>query len=66
MWLTMLPLPAPSWVGCAVAFAVFRLLDIWKPGPIGAIDRWPGAVGVMGDDVAAGCAGAALVWAVFG
>ena len=66
MWLTMLPLAAPSPLGLAVAFAVFRALDIAKPGPIGAIDRWPGAVGVMGDDIAAGLAGAALVWALLG
>ena len=65
MWLTMLPLAYPSWIGLAVAFAVFRVLDIVKPGPIGVIDRWPGAAGVMGDDIAAGCAGAALIWAVF-
>jgi phosphatidylglycerophosphatase A len=66
MWLTMLPLTAPSPLGLAVAFAVFRVLDIAKPGPIGAIDRWPGATGVMGDDLAAGLAGAALVWALLG
>jgi phosphatidylglycerophosphatase A len=66
MWLTMLPLATPSLVGLAVAFGVFRLLDIAKPGPIGAIDRWPGAAGVMGDDIAAGLAGAALVWALLG
>jgi phosphatidylglycerophosphatase A len=63
MWLTMLPLAGPSPLGLALAFGVFRLLDITKPGPIGAIDRWPGAVGVMGDDLAAGLAGAALLWA---
>ena len=66
MWLTMLPLAAPSPLGLALAFAVFRALDIAKPGPIGMIDRWPGAAGVMGDDLAAGLAGAALVWAVLG
>jgi phosphatidylglycerophosphatase A len=66
MWLTMLPLATPSPLGLAVAFGVFRALDITKPGPIGAIDRWPGAAGVMGDDIAAGLAGAALVWALLG
>jgi phosphatidylglycerophosphatase A len=66
MWLTMLPLATPSPLGLAVAFAVFRVLDIAKPGPIGAIDRWQGTAGVMGDDIAAGLAGAALVWALLG
>jgi len=39
----------------AVAFVLFRLFDILKPAPIGWIERrWPGAVGVMADDVMAG------------
>ncbi len=64
MWLTMLPLAGPSALGLGLAFALFRLLDIAKPGPIGAIDRYPGAAGVMGDDLAAGAAGAALLWII--
>ena len=64
MWLTMLPLGAPTPLRLALAFTLFRLLDIAKPGPIGMIDRYPGALGVMGDDVVAGLAGAAVLWAV--
>ncbi len=63
MWLAMLPLPAPHWLGGTLAFACFRVLDIVKPGPIGVVDRWPGRVGVMGDDLLAGVVAAALVWA---
>jgi phosphatidylglycerophosphatase A len=37
------------------AFVLFRVFDIWKPFPIRAIDRqWPGAWGVIMDDVLAG------------
>ena len=43
------------------AFLLFRLLDITKPGPIGVLDRRHDAFGVMGDDVVAGLAGAALL-----
>ncbi len=43
--------PWPGWVG---AFLLFRLFDIWKPGPIGWADRQRGAIGVMLDDVIAG------------
>ena len=43
------------------AFAVFRLLDIAKPGPIGALDRRHDALGVMGDDALAGVIGAILL-----
>jgi phosphatidylglycerophosphatase A len=50
------PLPL-SW---AWGFALFRLFDIWKPWPVGAIDRrTPGGLGVMLDDAAAGI----LAWA---
>lgn len=47
-----------------LSFALFRLFDIWKPGPIRLIERrFRGAWGVMLDDVAAGAAAAACVWA---
>ena len=61
MWLAMLPLVRPGWPGLLAAFALFRLFDITKPGPIGMLDRMPGRFGVMGDDVAAGLAAAVLV-----
>ena len=49
---------APS--AFALAFALFRLFDIWKPFPIGWLDaRVPGGFGVMLDDVLA--AGYAIV-----
>ena len=65
MWLALWPLsaglwlggadpwvfPWPGWVG---AFLLFRLFDIWKPGPVGWADRQPGAMGVMLDDLIAG------------
>ena len=47
-----------------LSFALFRLFDIWKPGPIAMIERrLGGAWGVMFDDVAAGMAAAGCVWA---
>ena len=45
----------------AVAFLLFRLLDIAKPGPIGWIDRRHASWGVMGDDMLAGVVGALLL-----
>ncbi len=50
--------PWPGWVG---AFVVFRLLDIYKPGPIGWADRRKGPAGVMLDDVIAGLLAALVV-----
>lgn len=41
----------PGWIA---AFLLFRLFDIWKPGPVGKADRLGGPMGVMLDDVIAG------------
>jgi len=63
-WLTLLALPRPTLPGLIAAFALFRLLDILKPGPIGWADKRSGALAVMGDDVIAGVIGAAVLLAV--
>lgn len=49
--LGMLQLSIPGLIG---GFVLFRLLDILKPGPIHAVERLPGALGVMADDILAG------------
>lgn len=46
----------------ATGFALFRVLDIVKPGPVGWADRKAGSFGVMGDDLIAGGLAAALLW----
>jgi phosphatidylglycerophosphatase A len=46
------------------AFATFRLLDVWKPGPIGRLGRLHGGPGVLLDDVAAGLVAGGLVLAL--
>lgn len=39
----------------AAGFTLFRLFDIWKPGPVGYIDEHaPGAWGTFFDDIVAG------------
>ena len=45
-------------------FVLFRVFDIWKPGPVGwAERRFEGGLGVMLDDVVAGALGAAVLGA---
>ena len=44
----------PYLASLLVAFVLFRLLDILKPGPIGALERLPGGLGIMADDLLAG------------
>lgn len=61
MWIAMLALPAPHWPWVVGAFVLFRLFDILKPGPVDWVQRWPGALGVMADDVLAGAAAAACL-----
>jgi phosphatidylglycerophosphatase A len=41
-------------IGYALAFLLFRALDIWKPWPIGAAERLHGGLGIVADDVLAG------------
>jgi phosphatidylglycerophosphatase A len=42
------------WPGWVVAFVLFRVFDILKPGPVGWADRRDDAMGVMLDDIIAG------------
>ncbi|MBY0338345.1 MAG: phosphatidylglycerophosphatase A [Acetobacteraceae bacterium] len=58
--LAFVPAALGVW-GVLLAFGLFRLLDILKPGPVGWMDRQPGALGVMGDDLVAGGLAAALL-----
>ena len=64
--LTLLPLVpagrAHAWPWLVTGFVAFRVLDVWKPGPV----RWlqehlRGGAGVVMDDVAAGALGAAAL-----
>lgn len=53
-FLMVLPFAPPGPAGFVLAFALFRLFDIWKPCPIGWLDaRVKGGFGVMLDDVLA-------------
>ena len=54
MLLTMLAVPF-GWLWLLAGFLLFRFFDIWKPWPVGWLDReLPGSWGVMADDLAAG------------
>lgn len=63
-WIALLPVgigaahvgvaPLALWPGWIAAFLLFRLFDVWKPGPIGRAERTPGPWGVISDDLIAG------------
>ncbi len=50
--------------GVALAFILFRVLDIYKPSLIGKADALPGATGIIFDDILAGVATAIVVIAL--
>lgn len=52
---------------CVAAFTLFRIFDIWKPGPLGQIDRtWKTPLGTCLDDLLAGLlAGTVLMTGVY-
>ena len=63
-FLALLGLAHPTVLGVGAAFALFRLLDVVKPGPVGWADRQGGAAGIMADDLIAGAIVAGILWAV--
>ena len=61
-WLAMTTLLAATPAGLFAAFALFRALDVLKPGVIGWADRKPGAYGIMVDDLIGGVLAAVILW----
>jgi phosphatidylglycerophosphatase A len=63
-WITMFLLPV-EWDWILAGFALFRLLDIWKPWPIRWIDKHvQGGLGIMLDDVVAGAAACIILHSI--
>lgn len=54
VWIPLLAVDADHWYLALVAFALFRLLDIFKPLGIRKMEDFKGGVGVMMDDILAG------------
>lgn len=64
-WLALIPIATVlTWQGVLLAFLLFRVFDIFKPWPISWADRdVSGGLGVMLDDILAGIAAAACLFA---
>jgi phosphatidylglycerophosphatase A len=62
-WLTMVPAllmleaqtSASLGLSAIAGFFLFRLFDVAKPWPVNRFEELPGGIGIMADDVAAGC-----------
>jgi phosphatidylglycerophosphatase A len=62
---------AGQWIACslaplslggfALAFLLFRVLDIAKPWPVSAVERLGGGAGIMADDLLAGAIAGVIV-----
>jgi phosphatidylglycerophosphatase A len=42
------------WLLAGIAFLLFRVVDVVKPGPVGKAERLPAGLGVMADDLLGG------------
>jgi phosphatidylglycerophosphatase A len=62
-WVALITLAAPTLPGLLAAFALFRLFDIAKPGPVRLAERVRGAGGIMADDLVAGALAALVLLA---
>jgi phosphatidylglycerophosphatase A len=62
---------AGQWIACAfapvsflaflLAFILFRIFDILKPWPISKLEKLPGGVGIMADDIGAALAAGVII-----
>jgi len=53
MLVTLFLVPV-GWIGAIAGFFLFRISDIVKPYPANRLERLPGGIGIMADDVMAG------------
>ena len=61
-WITLAGAATFNWKTWLAAFALFRLLDMWKPAPARQLERLPGGWGIVADDVMAGLYGALAIF----
>lgn len=61
-WLTLAGATVFNWKSFLAAFALFRILDIWKPPPVRQLEALPGGLGIVADDIMAGVYGALAIF----
>lgn len=70
VWICLLAVPdaetfsSTYWIYTLLAFALFRLFDIWKPLGVRKMESIGGGWGVMMDDILAGVYGALVMLAI--
>jgi len=63
-WITLAGASTLNWKSWLAALAFFRILDVWKPTPARQLERLPGGLGIVADDVMAGLYGALAIFVV--
>ena len=53
-WVTLAGATNLNWLSGVIGFLLFRLFDVWKPFPARRMEKWPGGLGIVADDVMAG------------
>ncbi|HLH40017.1 MAG TPA: phosphatidylglycerophosphatase A [Bryobacteraceae bacterium] len=61
-WITLAGAAHLNWQSFLIAFVLFRLFDIWKPPPVRQLEKLPGGLGIVADDVMAGVYGAVVLY----
>lgn len=62
-WIALAGAGAFRWETWLGAFVLFRLFDVWKPFPVRQLETLPGGVGIVADDLMAGCYAALVLFA---
>lgn len=63
VWLALAGATALNWKSWTLAFALFRIFDIWKPPPLRRLESLPGGTGIVADDLGAGLYAALVIFA---
>ena len=61
-WVTLLGATVYNPASFIAGLVLFRVFDIWKPGPIRRLEQLPDGYGIMADDLAAGLLGALILY----
>lgn len=62
-WIALIPVtPLCPWWEIIIAFVLFRFFDIYKPLGIRKMEKFPGGIGMMADDILAGVYSAVLIF----
>lgn len=61
-WIALLGAAAASPLSWGAAFVLFRVFDIFKPPPVRQLERLPGGLGIVADDLMAGAYSALVLF----